>query len=102
MHLLKIHGRIRHQIKKGHCKGVEVFTMRIFKTIIGNDIRYVCAPKSTKVSAEYEIISDVTKQIKINPYHVLDELDKTNLSEPVKEHICALLNEHNKRIRKEV
>ena len=76
--------------------------MRIFKTIIGNDIRYVCAPKRTKVSAEYEIISDVTKQIKINPYHVLDELDKTDLSEPVKELICALLDEHNKRIRKEV
>ena len=75
--------------------------MRIFKTIIGNDIRYVCAPKSTKVSAEYEIISDVTKQVKINPYHVLDELDKTDLPEPVKELICALLNEHNKRIRKE-
>ena len=76
--------------------------MRIFKTIIGSEIRYVCAPKSTKVSAEYEIISDVTKQVKINPYHVLDELDKTDLAEPGKELICALLNEHNKRIRKEV
>ena len=88
--------------KKGapqRCRGK---SMRIFKTIIGNDIRYVCAPKSTKVSAEYEIISDVTKQIKINPYHVLDELDKTDLPEPVKELICALLDEHNKRIRKEV
>ena len=76
--------------------------MRIYKAIIGSDIRYVCAPKSTKVSAEYEIVADVTKQIKINPYHVLDELDKTDLSEPVKELICALLDEHNKRIRKEV
>ena len=76
--------------------------MRIFKTAIGSDIRYVCAPKSTKVSTEYEIISDVTKRVKINPYHVLDELDKTDLSEPVKELICALLDEHNKRIRKEV
>lgn len=76
--------------------------MRIFKTIIGNDIRYVCAPKSTKVSAEYEIISDVTKHIKINPYHVLDELDKTDLPEPVKELICTLLEEHKQRIFGEV
>ena len=76
--------------------------MRIFKTVIGSEIRYVCAPKSTKVSFEYEIIADVTKQVNINPYHVLDELDKTDLSEPVKELICALLDEHNKRIRKEV
>ena len=28
MHLLKIHGRIRHQIKKGHRKGVEVKKMK--------------------------------------------------------------------------
>ena len=28
MHLLKIHGRIRHQIKKGHRKGVEVSKMK--------------------------------------------------------------------------
>lgn len=76
--------------------------MRIFKTVIGNDIRYVCAPKRTKVSAEYEIIADVTKQVIVNPYHVLDELDKTDLSEPLKELICALLYEHNKRIIKEV
>lgn len=76
--------------------------MRVFKTIIGTDIRYVCAPKRTKVSTEYEIVADVTKQIKINPYHVLGELDKTDLSEPVKELLCALLDEHNKRIRKEV
>ena len=76
--------------------------MRIYKTIIGSDIRYVCAPKRTKVSAEYEIVADVTKQVIVNPYHVLDELDKTDLPEPVKELICALLNEHNKRIRKEV
>ena len=76
--------------------------MRIFKTVIGNDIRYVCAPKSTKVSAEYEIISDVTKHVKINPYHVLDELDKTDLPEPVKELICALLEEHEQRIFGEV
>ena len=77
--------------------------MRIFKTVIGSEIRYVCAPKSTKVSAEYEIIADVTKQTIVNPYHVLDELDNTDLSEPVKELICALLEEHNKRIiRKEV
>ena len=76
--------------------------MRIFKPVIGSEIRSVCAPKSTNVSAEYELISDVTKQTKINPYHVLDELDKTDLSEPVKELICALLDEHNKRIRKEV
>lgn len=72
--------------------------MRIFKTVIGNDIRYVCAPKSTKVSAEYEIIADITKQVKINPYYTLDELDKTDLSEPVKELICSLLEEHIKRI----
>ena len=76
--------------------------MRIFKTVIGNDIRYVCAPKSTKVSSEYEIISDVTKQVKINPYHVLDELDKTDLPEPVKKLICALLEEHKRRIFGEV
>ena len=76
--------------------------MRIFKTVIGNDIRYVCAPKSTKVSSEYEIIADVTKQVKINPYHVLDELDKTDLPEPVKELICALLEEHKQRIFGEV
>ena len=75
--------------------------MRIFKTIIGNDIRYVCAPKRTKVSSEYEIVADVTKQVIVNPYNALDELDKTDLSEPVKELICALLDEHNKRIRKE-
>ena len=75
--------------------------MRIFKTIIGSEIRYVCAPKSTKVAAEYEIIADVTKKVHIDPYYTLDELDKTDLSEPVKELICALLNEHNKRIRKE-
>lgn len=75
--------------------------MRIFKTIIGNDIRYVCAPKRTKVSNEYEIVADVTKQIKINPYNVLDELDKTDLSEPVKELICALLEEHKRRIFEE-
>lgn len=72
--------------------------MRIFKTVIGSDIRYVCAPKRTKVSAEYEIIADVTKQVKINPYYTLDELDKTDLSEPVKELICTLLEEHKKRI----
>ena len=29
MHLLKFHGRIRYQIKKGHHKGVEVKDMRI-------------------------------------------------------------------------
>ena len=75
--------------------------MRIFKTVIGSEIRYVCAPKSTKVSAEYEIIADVRKQTVVNPYHVLDVLDKTDLPEPVKELICALLDEHNKRIRKE-
>ena len=102
MHLLKIHDRISYQIKKGHRKGVEVKTMRIFKTIIGNDIRYVCAPKSTKVLAEYEIISDVTKQVKINPYRVLEELYKTDLSEPVKELIFALLEEHRQRIFGEV
>ena len=28
MHLLKIHGRIRYQIKKGHRKGVEVKKMK--------------------------------------------------------------------------
>lgn len=77
-------------------------SMRIFKTIIGNDIRYVCAPKRTKVSAEYEIVADVTKKIHIDPYYILNELDKTDLSEPVKELICTLLDEHNKRIRKEV
>ena len=76
--------------------------MRIFKTIIGNDIRYVCAPKRTKVSNEYEIVADVTKQVKINPYHVLDELDKTDLPESVKELICALLEEHEQRIFGEV
>ena len=76
--------------------------MRIFKTIIGNDIRYVCAPKRTKVSAEYEMRADVTKKVHIDPYYTLDELGKTDLPEPVKELICALLNEHNKRIRKEV
>lgn len=76
--------------------------MRIFKTIIGTDIRYVCAPKRTKVSAEYEIVADITKQIIVNPYHVLDELDKTDLSEPVKELICALLEEHKQRIFGEV
>ena len=75
--------------------------MRIFKTIIGDDIRYVCAPKRTKVSAEYEIVADVTKQVKINSYHVLDELDKTDLPEPVKELICALLEEHKRRIFEE-
>lgn len=76
--------------------------MRIFKTIIGNDIRYVCAPKSTKVSAEYEIIADVTKKVHIDPYYTLDELDKTDLPEPVKELICALLKEHKQRIFGEV
>ena len=76
--------------------------MRIFKTVIGSDVRYVCAPKSTKVSAEYEIISDVTKQVIVNPYNALNELNKTELSEPAKELICALLDEHNKRIIKEV
>ena len=76
--------------------------MRIFKTVIGSEIRYVCAPKSTKVSDKYEIIADVTKKVHIDPYYTLDELDKTDLSEPVKELICALLDEHNKRIRKEV
>ena len=76
--------------------------MRIFKTIIGNDIRYVCAPKRTKVSTEYEIISDVTKQIRVDPYYTLDELDKTDLPEPVKELICALLEEHKQRIFGEV
>ena len=78
------------------------YKMRIFKTVIGSEIRYVCAPKSTKVSAEYEIISDVTKQVEINPYHVLDELDKTDLPEPIKELICALLEEHRQRIFGEV
>ena len=72
--------------------------MRIFKTIIGNDIRYVCAPKSTKVSAEYEIIADVTKKVHIDPYYTLDELDKTDLPEPLKELICTLLEEHKQRI----
>ena len=76
--------------------------MRIFKTIIGTDIRYVCAPKRTKVSAEYEIVADVTKQVKVDPYYTLDELDKTDLSEPVKELICALLEEHKQRIFGEV
>lgn len=76
--------------------------MRIFKTIVGTDIRYVCAPKRTKVSAEYEIVADVTKKIRINPYYTLDELDKTDLSEPVKELICALLEEHKQRIFGEV
>lgn len=76
--------------------------MRIFKTIIGNDIRYVCAPKRTKVSSEYEIVADVTKQVKVDPYYTLDELDKTDLSEPVKELICALLEEHKQRIFGEV
>lgn len=75
--------------------------MRIFKTVIGNDIRYVCAPKRTKVSMEYEIIADITKQVKINPYYTLNELDKTDLLEPVKELICALLEEHKKRIFEE-
>ena len=76
--------------------------MRIFKTIIGNDIRYVCAPKRTKVSTEYEIVADVTKQIRVDPYYTLDELDKTDLPEPVKELICALLEEHKQRIFGEV
>lgn len=76
--------------------------MRIFQIIIGNDIRYVCAPKRTKVTAEYEILVDVTKKVHVDPYYTLDELDKTELSEPVKELICALLNEHNRRVRKEV
>lgn len=76
--------------------------MRIFKTIIGTDIRYVCAPKRTKVSAEYEIVADVTKQVRVDPYYTLDELDKTGLSEPVKELICALLEEHKQRIFGEV
>ena len=76
--------------------------MRIFKTVHGSDIRYVCAPKSTKVSAEYEIIADVTKKVHIDTYYTLGELNKTDLSEPVKELICTLLDEHNKRIRKEV
>lgn len=76
--------------------------MRIFKTIIGNDIRYVCAPKRTKVSAEYEIVADVTKQVRVDPYYTLDELDKTDLPEPVKELICALLEEHKQRIFGEV
>lgn len=71
--------------------------MRIFKTVIGNDIRYVCAPKRTKVSAEYEIVADVTKKVHTDPYYTLNEL-----AEPVKELICALLDEHNKRIKKEV
>lgn len=75
--------------------------MRIFKIVIGNDIRYVCAPKRTKVSAEYEIVTDVTKKVHADPHYTLDELDKTELSEPVKELICALLDEHNKRIKKE-
>lgn len=72
--------------------------MRIFKTVIDSDIRYVCAPKRTKVSAEYEIIADVTKRVRVNPYYTLDELDKTDLTEPVKELICALLEEHKQRI----
>ena len=76
--------------------------MRIFKTIIGNDIRYVCAPKRTKVSTECEIVADVTKQIRVDPYYTLDELDKTDLSEPIKELICALLEEHKQRIFGEV
>ena len=76
--------------------------MRIFKTVIGSEIRYVCAPKRTKVSNEYEIVADVTKQVKINPYYVLDELDKTDLPEPLKELIRALLEEHNRRIFGEV
>lgn len=76
--------------------------MRIFKTIIGNDIKYVCAPKSTKVPSEYEIVADVTKQVIVNPYNVLKELDTTNLPEPVKELICALLDEHISRIIKEM
>ena len=75
--------------------------MRIFKTVIGNDIRYVCAPKRTKVSAEYKVIEDVTKKIIINPYYVLNELGTTDLSEPVKELICALLEEHNRRAFRE-
>ena len=76
--------------------------MRIFKTIIGNDIRYVCAPKRTKVSTEYEIVADITKQVRVNPYYTLEELDKTDLPEPVKELICALLEEHKQRIFGEV
>lgn len=76
--------------------------MRIFKTIIGIDIRYVCAPKRTKVSPEYEIVADVTKQVRVDPYYTLNELDKTDLSEPVKELICALLEEHKQRIFGEV
>nr|DAM81472.1 MAG TPA: hypothetical protein [Caudoviricetes sp.] len=76
--------------------------MRIFKTVIGNDIRYVCAPKRTKVSHEYEIIADVTKRVRVDPYYTLNELDKTDLTEPVKELICALLEEHKQRIFEEV
>jgi len=76
--------------------------MRIFKTVIENDIRYVCAPKRTKVSREYEIIADVTKKVRVNPYYTLNELDKTDLTEPVKELICALLEEHKQRIFGEV
>ena len=76
--------------------------MRIFKTIIGNDIRYVCASKRTKVSTEYEIVADITKQVRVDPYYTLEELDKTNLPEPVKELICALLEDHKQRIFGEV
>lgn len=72
--------------------------MRIFKTVSDSDIVYVCAPKRTKVAAEYEIIADVTKRIRVDPYYTLGELDKTDLSEPVKELVCALLEEHKRRI----
>lgn len=76
--------------------------MRIFKTVIDSDIRYVCAPKRTKVSHEYEVIADVTKRVRVDPYYTLAELDKTDLSEPVKELICALLEDHKRRIFGEV
>ena len=33
LHLLKIHGRIRHQIKKGHRKGVEVKLCEFLKQL---------------------------------------------------------------------